>query len=83
MRSRSRLRLCLFALFLLAGGYGIYSYLVNNGFNPDWSIAKAKKWCKYKKWVKVSTRPLLTYNFETSYQRGEGYSGSLHNDSNM
>ena len=53
MRSRSRLKLCLFALFLLAGGYGIYSYLVNNGFNPDWSIAKAKKWCKYKKWVKV------------------------------
>ena len=53
MRSRSRLKLCLFALFLLAGGYGIYSYLVNNGFNPDWSIAKAKKWCKYRKWVKV------------------------------
>ena len=58
MRSRSRVRLCLFALFLLAGGYGIYSYLVNNGFNPDWSIAKAKKWCKYKKWVKVSARPV-------------------------
>ena len=53
MRSRSRLKLCLFALFLLAAGYGIYSYLVNNGFNPDWSIAKAKKWCKYRKWVKV------------------------------
>ena len=63
MRSRSRLRLCLFALFLLAGGYGIYSYLVNNGFNPDWSIAKAKKWCKYKKWVKVSRGPVLSFNF--------------------
>ena len=53
MKSRSRLKLCLFSIFLLAGGYGLYSYLVNNGYNPDWSIVKAKKWCKYKKWVKV------------------------------
>ena len=72
MRSRSRLRLCLFALFLLAGGYGIYSYLVNNGFNPDWSIAKAKKWCKYKKWVKVSARPVKNEEKDP-----------LHDDSNV
>ena len=53
LRSRTRLKLCLFAFFLLAAGYGIYSYLVSSGLDPDWSIAKARKWCKRKKWVKV------------------------------
>ncbi len=53
IRCRSRIKLLLGAAFFLASAGGIYYYLNSVGLNPDWSIEKALKWCKKRKWAKV------------------------------
>ena len=45
------------ALFLLGGAVAIYQLLVLYGFDPDWSVQKALKWCQKKSWVYLDTTP--------------------------
>lgn len=54
---RSRSVAILLALSLLGGAVAIYQLLVVNGFDPDWSVNKALKWCQKKSWVYLDTTP--------------------------
>ena len=55
--TRSRSKAVLVALSLLGTALGTYYYLLKQDFDPDWSLAKAFKWCQERKWIHVDTTP--------------------------
>lgn len=62
----------LVALTLVVFGSFSYWMLILNGFDPDWSIEKAKKFCERSDWIHLSTTPLSALIRDISALLGMG-----------
>lgn len=57
LTTHSRLTCLIKSLLFTISALGVYQGLLAQGINPDWSIAKALKWCKHQEWIYIDTTP--------------------------
>eukprot|EP00095_Tigriopus_kingsejongensis_P011441 maker-scaffold222_size251774-snap-gene-1.20 protein:Tk11441 transcript:maker-scaffold222_size251774-snap-gene-1.20-mRNA-1 annotation:"hypothetical protein DAPPUDRAFT_316364" len=57
LKAKSSFKSIVASSFFMISALGVFQGLLSYGFNPDWSIAKAMKWCQNKDWIYIDTTP--------------------------